>query len=58
MCIIESYTCESTSNKIGVLGGNQSNTLSSKLMGTKDIAYVVRPKRTSASLTAAATREI
>ena len=52
------YTGESTSNKIGVLGGNQSNTLSSKLMGTKDIAYVVRPKRTSASLTAAAAREV
>ena len=52
------YTGESTSNKIGVLGGNQSNTLSSKLMGTKDIAYVVRPKRTSASLTASAAREV
>ena len=44
--------------RIGVLGGNQSNALSSKLMGTKDIAYVVRPKRTSASLTASAAREV
>ena len=44
--------------RIGVLGGNQSNALSSKLMGTKDIAYVVRPRRTSASLTASAAREI
>lgn len=44
--------------RIGVLGGNQSNALSSKLMSTKHIAYVVRPRRTSASLTASAAREI
>ena len=54
------YTGEiSRSGKsIGVLGGNQSNTLCSKLMTTKNIAYVIRPRRTNASLTASATGEI
>ena len=54
------YTGEiSRSGKsIGILGGNQLKTLSSKLMSTERITYVVRPKRTSASLTASAAREI
>jgi hypothetical protein len=39
------YTGKNASGRIGVLGGNQSNTLCSKLMSTKNIAYVVRPRK-------------
>ena len=44
--------------RIGVLGGNQSHALSSRLMSINHLAYVVRPRRSSASLTASAAREI
>lgn len=39
------YTGENESGRIGLLGGNQSNTLCSKLTSTKNIAYVVRPRK-------------